>query len=389
MPSVAERVLVGVLVYNGRDFVPRCLESAARLQHSGTHEVDVLVLDDCSPEPGWSEQLEKLADRLAIQYYRSPRNLGIPRNMNLALLRGVQGGYDFVLLANSDIVVPENLIDAMVRCARTSDDISSVTAMSNSVSIFSLPNADPAVNVSHQGAVDFLSAALNGEFAAEVVDVPTAVGFCMLIPTAIVRDIGLLDPIFGRGYCEEVEWSLRSHQRGYRSVLAPGSFVYHVGNATTREAGLLQRGHFTSWQNEAIVDMRYPSYRDELAAFDRTSPIRGLHERSLQAIVVCAAREWGYTIEAGWLHRENSRSLVQFVVEPDGTRPLLTGRFQGFGCGITLDDDDVVGTIEALVGKPPSEVSVLEQGRVAAAMRAQASTRGIPVREISVYPQRV
>ena len=63
MPSDAEvpsRVLVAVLVYNGRQFVPRCLESVARLT-KGSSDADVVVLDDNSPEEGWSEELAELA----------------------------------------------------------------------------------------------------------------------------------------------------------------------------------------------------------------------------------------------------------------------------------------------------------------------------------------
>src|SRR5207248_9225574 len=90
MRSAADhcRVLLAVLVYNGQDFVPRCLESARRVMDH-TDGAGVLILDDCSPEPGWSDKLRELCDSLDIGYYRSPRNLGIPRNMNLGLLRAL------------------------------------------------------------------------------------------------------------------------------------------------------------------------------------------------------------------------------------------------------------------------------------------------------------
>src|SRR6202521_651506 len=134
MPSGGElrrrRILLAVLVYNGQSFVAGCLESAAIIE-GGPHDVDVLVLDDCSPDPGWSEAVEALCVRLGIGYYRSPRNLGIPRNMNLALLRGVAKGYDYVVILNSDVVLPRNLVDGMVPVAEYSDNVGTVTAWSN------------------------------------------------------------------------------------------------------------------------------------------------------------------------------------------------------------------------------------------------------------------
>src|SRR5688500_1460007 len=119
MPSAADpaRVLVAVLVYNGRDFVPRCLESISRLE-KGASEADVLILDDHSPDPGWSEELSELCAAHNFGYYRSPRNLGIPRNFNLGVLRAVSAGYDYVVLLNSDVVVPYNLVDQLVQTAR-------------------------------------------------------------------------------------------------------------------------------------------------------------------------------------------------------------------------------------------------------------------------------
>ena len=50
--GAAPRLLLAITVYNGRKFVPRCIDSAVRLSHDGC-EVDVVILDDCSPEPGW------------------------------------------------------------------------------------------------------------------------------------------------------------------------------------------------------------------------------------------------------------------------------------------------------------------------------------------------
>ena len=68
------RVLLAMLVYNGDTFVPRAIESMARLQgmpgETGpcgklrSHIVDALVLDDASPAPGWSDALAEQCQQL-------------------------------------------------------------------------------------------------------------------------------------------------------------------------------------------------------------------------------------------------------------------------------------------------------------------------------------
>ncbi len=91
------RILLAITVYNGQAFVPRCLQSAARVGRQ-TADLDVLVLDDASPEPGFSAALAQHCARLGFRYYRSPRNLGIVRNVNLGMLAATEGAYDYLLM---------------------------------------------------------------------------------------------------------------------------------------------------------------------------------------------------------------------------------------------------------------------------------------------------
>jgi GT2 family glycosyltransferase len=195
-----KRVLVALLVYNGRAFVPRAIESVARLQVLSTQKVDVLVLDDASPDPGWSDELAELCQQQNVGYYCSPRNLGIPRNMNLGLLRAESAGYDYVVILNSDVIVPANLADELVAAIEipSSDGavIASSTAWSNNASIFSLANDDPDRFLANQIVVDHVSTALASEFRNEIVNLPVGMGFCLCVSKVAIDAVGLFDPVF-------------------------------------------------------------------------------------------------------------------------------------------------------------------------------------------------
>ena len=393
---MARRVLVAVLVYNGQAFVPRALRSIARLSAAGRHQVDVVVLDDASPQPGWSDELAALCSELGIGHYRTPRNLGIPRNMNLGLLHAEAQGYDGCVLLNSDVMVPANLIDSLVAVADTSPGIASVTAWSNDVSIYSLANADAATHLTDQTYLDSVSEALAEEFGASGVDLPTGVGFCLYIPRRAIAEVGLLDPVFGRGYGEEVDWCCRATAAGWHHVLAPSAFVFHMGAATNTEAGVLQKGMRTVVTNEAIVDQRHPNYRDRLQRWTSAEPLSHTRARALRRLVADAARARGVVVDATWLNRPSPGGAsgdpdqrVRVVVAPDGFAPTACATVSGWELPIPIGSDGVLAAVAGLLGVRPEQVRILDRGDRSGQLAAEASTSGVSLRTLMRYPERV
>jgi GT2 family glycosyltransferase len=384
----AGRTLVAVLVYGGDEFVPACLESAARLRAAG--DVDVLVLDDHTPDALWSASVAERCADLGLQYYRSPRNLGIPRNMNLALLRAVDAGYDHVVIANSDVVFPENLVPSLVAVAATDDRIASVTAWSNHVSAFSLENLNAPENIGTQDAVDRISSLLAAHFADRCINVPVGVGFCMLVPTRKVHDVGLLDPIFGRGYCEEVDWCLRASGMGYRNVLAPSAYVFHIGNATSKAYGVLEHWETSDPANEAIIDLRYPAYRQLLEEADRSQVIQGLRAEGERVLLLAAAAEHGYVLEVSDLGREfDYGPEARLVLDASRASGALRAFHGGYEAELRVDPSTVLEEVRALVGRSPRALVLRERGPVAERLAEQCAAAGIPVADEYRYPQAI
>jgi GT2 family glycosyltransferase len=383
------RVLAAILVYNGREFVPACIESAARLRAAATVDVDVLVLDDCSPEPGWGEELAGRCLRLDIACYRSPRNLGIPRNMNLAALWALSRNYDHLLLLNSDVVVPANLADVLVEVASSQPSTGSVTAWSNSASLYSLPNDGTDPSVSRPEVVDWISAQLYEEFGASALDVPTGVGFCMLMPADALRRVGLLDPVYGRGYCEEVDWNLRAASLGYRSLLAPGTFVFHRGQGSTFDAGLVGLHQSSVAHHERIIDFRYPEYRSQLVDFVCSGVLPPLQERGPQAVLRAAARRWGYTVEATALARVHADGAVRFVTDPRHGEMAFTGHFAGFAARFPVSAEAPLATLAARLGRLPERVAVFEWGGRGDLLAEESRAAGVALDDLTGYPERV
>ena len=116
-----------------------------------------------------------------ILFYRSPRNLGIPRNVSLAMLTAVEQGYDYVIISNSDVVYPRNFLTQLLR-AVAHEGVGSVTAWSNNVSMYSIPNADPDRFLADQDRVDWLSDTLAEQYPDAAMDIPAGISFAMIVP---------------------------------------------------------------------------------------------------------------------------------------------------------------------------------------------------------------
>lgn len=353
------RVLFAITVYNGRDFVPACLASAAAMR-SERAEIDVLVLDDASPEPGFSASIEQLCEEFRITYSCTPRNLGIPRNVNLGLLAAVDQGYDYVVIANSDVLFAWNLVDEMLHTLGLDPSIGSVTSWSNNVSMFSLPNEDPDRFLHDQRVVDWLGGVLAETFAGRAVDIPAGISFSFMVPTKVVAEVGLMDPIFGRGYCEETDWSLRSLELGYRIALAVSCFTYHRGGGTNVAAGLVSAGHTTVPAHEDIIDMRYPAFRDQVADFVHSGRLQDVSDEAIQAIVRAGARQFGYRVVLGGTtsHELDDGPAIILTPQPNGLSA------QAFYLGYTYEvapvHSDMLEKIERHFGFPARVVDVLD-----------------------------
>lgn len=381
------RVLIAITVYNGRDFVPRALRSLTHLERD-VADIDVLVLDDCSPEPGFSDEIAELCAELGFLHYRTPRNLGIPRNVNLGLLSAVEGGYDHVIISNSDVIYSRQAVSQLVRVAQSDATIGAVTAWSTNVSAYSLPNTDPDAHLATQERVDWVGTVLGERFGVSAIDIPAGISFAMLVPTAAIEAVGVMDPVFGRGYCEETDWSQRCLAAGKRLVLAEGAFVYHEGGGSNVAAGLVAAGHTTVPRNERIIDMRYPGFRLQVGAFIASQVMDRAFDEARSALIAAAVRDLGYSLTIGWLPPSPDVSRPHVLVSPDPATITAVASFAGFDHALTIRPDHAAPDLLAALGSAPTELTLVDRGSVADALLEAFGDTAV-VHRRQPYPSRV
>ena len=214
-------------------------------------------------------------------------------------MTAVHRGYDYVVIANSDVLFGADTIDRMMEVITSDERIGSVTAWSNNVSIYSLPNDDPDIHLADQGVVDWVGDTLRAGIRPD--RSRHSRRHLLLHPDSYRRPttVGLMDPVFGRGYCEETDWTLRSQALGYRIALAPSAFVYHRGQGSNRDAGLLASGHTSVPAHERIIDLRYPLFREQVQGFINSEILDLLWNSARRSIMTRAAGELGYQVLLG------------------------------------------------------------------------------------------
>jgi L-ascorbate metabolism protein UlaG (beta-lactamase superfamily) len=111
--------------------------------------------------------------------------------------------------------------------------------------------------------------------------------------------------------------------------------------------------------------------------------------RGSRAVVLAAARRWGYKVEATAI-QASSGAGVPFLVPPGAGRLVATGHYGGFATDIAVDDRaDPAAAFLAAIGRPPDRVILHDRGRNADRLAGAAWGDGVPVEDRNTYPQRV
>ncbi len=266
------KVAVIVPVYDGMDETVRCLESLLASVACCKDGFDILIVNDASPNPGLVEYMEQYAKHPGVRYMVNETNKGFVGTVNRGMREA--GSADVVLL-NSDTEVANDWLDRMVECAYSDEAIGTVTPYCNNAEICSFPVFVKSNELPYGETTESLDALFSKINIKEVIDIPTAVGFCMYIKRHCLEKTGYFDEeTFGRGYGEENDFCMRSAQRGFRHVLCQNVFVFHEGGVSfgPEKMKRVQRAMDT-------LDRLYPDYHEVVHQFVQSDPPRATRLR--------------------------------------------------------------------------------------------------------------
>ncbi len=237
------KISIITLNYNGLKDTIECLESLKKINYPN---YEVIVVDNGSG----GNDAQVLEDRFGdyIHLIKNDQNYGRCGGTNIAIRYALSNpNPDYLLLLENDAVVDPEFLTEMVKVAETDPAIGRVGAK-----IYYYDEPDRLQFVS--GKIDFWRGDVIGMRGIERVlgrkkidrgqydsikEVDYVVGWCALIKRKVVESIGMLDEKYFFSW-EDVDYSIRTKEAGYKTVYVPKAKVWHKWRTANRIDGFLQ-----------------------------------------------------------------------------------------------------------------------------------------------------
>jgi O-antigen biosynthesis protein len=265
------KTLVCIPVYNGFDSTQRCLAALAASPVNAKFRT--LIVNDASPDSRIAAMLGRHAlSHDNVQARHNAANQGFTWNVNQAF--AAARADEAICLLNSDTLVTAGWLDCLLADLEHDATIGTVTPFSNNATICSFPDFSRAWPVLDGAERERIAQALR-ETPAHPIDLPTGVGFCMLISAACRAQVGAFDlENFPRGYGEENDFCMRAAAAGFRNVLCANAYVAHEGGVSFSETtkALMETGA------ERLL-AKHPTYDAEVAAWIARDPAASRREQ--------------------------------------------------------------------------------------------------------------
>jgi GT2 family glycosyltransferase len=221
------KITVVVLNWNSHKMTAACIRS---LQATDGPDFEILVVDNGSTD-GSVHILPQEFPQITVLPQR--RNLGFAAGCNVGMQHALANDAEYVLLLNNDTIVAQEFIREMLAAIESDPGIGAVCPkiyFADHPDLLWYAGADFSLwtgrfKIRGWRQID------RGQFDHNQ-EITQATGCAMLMRCSALHDVGLLDEQFW-AYAEDLDWSLRSLQRGYRLMLAPKARIWHHDGATS------------------------------------------------------------------------------------------------------------------------------------------------------------
>lgn len=230
-----------IVNYNVKYFLEQCINSIFASKTDFNYEI--IVVDNNSSDQS-IPYLQSRFTQTCIHYIINDHNPGFARANNQAIK---QSTGKYILLLNPDTVLGENVLLNVIRFLEQNNNIGAVgVKMINGYGQF-LPESkrgipSPWVSFCRLSGLQslFPKSKIFGQYNLLYLDentvhpTPILAGAFMMIPSIVIKQVGLLDEDFFM-YGEDIDLSYRIEQAGYKNYYLPEKIIHYKGESTNKE----------------------------------------------------------------------------------------------------------------------------------------------------------
>lgn len=230
MAFTPEISVAAILVnWNGFDFTQSCLESLRKVDFPS---LKVILVDNASQNQEGPRLKRAFPE---VELIENPQNLGFSGGNNVGIRYALGQGFSHVLLLNNDTEVEPDFLKEMMRKMNQTSGIGVVQPLilflHDRKKIWSaggkwISSLGRAITLGDREPI--------ADYRFKKQELDWATGCCMLITREALQKEGLLNEQYF-AYFEDVEWSLRFRDAGFRIALAEKAMIYHEAGASSKK----------------------------------------------------------------------------------------------------------------------------------------------------------
>jgi hypothetical protein len=213
-------VYIIILNWNGKKFLPDCLNSLLQLTYPN---YQILLVDNASTD-GSREFVKE--NYPSVKIIANRKNYGFAKGNNIGIRYAIEQKAKYIVLLNNDTEVDKDWLSVLVEEAERNP---SVAVLGSKILIAHRPQLINSTGhlMNLLGQVwDRGFGYFDGEEWDKKEEVLGVCGAAFFVRTEVCQKVGLLDPLY-YAYFEDVDWSVRIRKAGYKILYVPPALLYH------------------------------------------------------------------------------------------------------------------------------------------------------------------